>query len=192
MGIWSTSTGSAVITEAICDSRVMVLASGWVLLFVALWAWWPMGGSQIADGAKISGASHCIHIFNNHETVRNWEWVTAVEALPLVNSWRALWWKCSICSTFSTVKSEQWILHNACLWVFTPQSPCSEDHPPFNTFIFHPQCRVCLYFPRRSQVDSKQSRLLQMWICPWRCTLPACASNTVPLVYQSKSGAKLS
>lgn len=132
VGIWSTCTGSALITDVTCDSRVMVWASGWVLLFAALWAWWPMGGSQIA---KIPSASHCTYIFNNHETVRSWEWVTAVAALPLVKSWRALWWKCCFCSTFSTVKNKQWILHNACLWVFTPHSPYAEDIFPFNTFF---------------------------------------------------------
>lgn len=132
-----------------------------------LWAW-PTGGSQIA---KISSSSHCTHIFNNHESVRRWEWVTAVEALSLVKTWRALWWKCSFYSTFSTVKNKQWILHSACLWIFTPRSPCSEDHVPFNTFFFHSQWRSCSYLSRKSQVDFKQSLLLQVLICLWRCTL---------------------
>lgn len=128
---------------------------------------------------------HPLYYILNHETVRSWEWVTAVEVFSLLNRWRALWWKCRVfLYILNVINSSQ------CLLVgFHSSKSLFWRLSPFQHIYFHLQWRDCSYFSRWSQVDSKQSFLLQVWICPWGCTLHVCESNTwYSLVFQSTSG----
>lgn len=146
----------------ICDSRVMVLASGWIPLSVPLW---PTGLLPNCSWGKDfqfwAAASPCCHTFNKYNIIRSWEWVIAAAVLPSVNSWRAFWQWCSFCFVFSTLK-KQWVDDSAWLWVFAPYGPSSEDPPCFLPF-FQSSMEDLFWLLGKKPSRCKQKLLFLLW-----------------------------